>query len=494
MYKLTLEPKSKKYILKNQSIYWYPLKLTLRGQLISINIANNKSLNIVRKFWSGRRIAATYPLDENNSLFFYLGIQGNIHIFNTFKEKPLFIDEGCLSYIFSEIEVREILDKFEKKGSIKISENNQGAENLCLKLFEQLFSSEWIIKFYKLENSGKYGTEQISPHPIVHFLNFTKKETFSRSYYKELFLYLLKRDFLVHWLNLEDVSQEEQSEILSDCIKISMSNVKNREDLTIFIKSFILEIFEKYEFFSISYLASQCGSAHSIFKLLMDQLHSLLPEKEKKYIESGYSLFQPKIMIRSIELHFIQASMSRIEAKILKHSLKIIFNEVSYHEAIFSRRYSKRYTKRYRFLCKIILPYLIDYTELSNEIYILGSAIRTILSKSRSNPIVEEMWVKELGLQIVTPPPFEDDTIISISHIWLIPSGAYKNFYDKNILAKVIYLNIACDYLVFKNGEFEFTFDFSREMQYAYSILNHKLAINHNFSQFSNYQDQQNVG
>jgi len=492
MYKLVLKSNCGKNILANQSIYWYPLKIT-KEILISINVGTLRSIQTVKKFWAGGRIISTYPLDNETICFFYLGSRGDPNVSYSFGEKPLIVEDECLNYFFSDTDINDIYEKTKKIRKDTTISDKLEIEDYCYKIFKDALEPEWIIKFSKIKDISKYCTDKIAPHPILHLVSFTRTDVFSKRYYKKMLQYLLLENFLVDWANPDDIPINLRKDILIQCGILSGNEIQSINDLNESIGKIIFELFEKYEIFEIVYLASQCGNQNSIFKVLMENLYALLPSKE--YSGKKSYNFQPKFLIKSVELHFIQMTKSEYKIKNLYKILNTIFDEVELYDVIMHKVISDEadiliamrhheHSNRYRFLCKIEISPLIDYLDLPDHIFDLGNAIKTILIKNRLNNFIKEMWIKKLELEIITPPQFEKDVVFSLAQNWVIERNTSKDRLDKLSNVKTIHVDIACDYVVFRRGEFLFSFDYTREIQYVYSILNKRLNFIHNFTQF----------
>ena len=500
MYKLKLKENNLSNILYNQEIYWYPLKITSRNQLISINIATNESIDKVGKFWAGGRIISDFQLDYENKCLFYLGSKGNPLIAEIFGEKQLIVEDKSLNYFFSEKEIEEIYNNLkDHKNYVDISEKYD-MEDFILKVLEKKLDKEWIIDFSKTKIKNKYCTDNIAPHPILHLVYFTRSNVFSKVYYKDLFQFILQKDFLVNWIDPKEIPNNSKNYVLAWCKNISKNDIKSTDDLRQTIKKIVIEIFDKYEIFGMIYLASRVGDQNSVVKILFENLHSLLPDKAKEYVEQGFYKFQPKLMVNSIELHFIQIASSEYKKRNLYESLNEIFDEVKYYDMFQHKTLSEptdifyalkhHETNRFRFICRIDIDPPIDYQDLSDKIYELGNAIKTIKKMKNINKLIREMWVKKINLKIFTPPHFEDDVVYSLSHKWLITRKVSDDRSTKE--GKYIHIELACDYEVFNGGNFKFSFDYSRDIQYTYTILNERLALKHNFTQFSTINDSNN--
>lgn len=499
MYELVLRSNSQKNIFSHQEIYWYPLKIASPNMLISINISTLRSYEWVKKYWYGGRIVSAYILDAYNVCFFYLGSRGDPLISKAFKEKPVVVKNECLNYIFSDNEMKEIYHEMKNSNKLEENSSNLSSEislDFCSKVFQKTFEPMWNVEFSFIEDCD-YCTELVSPNPILHFLQYTTSDVFSEKYYKKLFKFLLKKGFLASWLHVEDIgSTSTYQEIFDECRRLSDNQILSNRDIDNKIEIIVSEIFEKYEIFEAIYLASQCGSPDSEIHILFENLYNMLPKNRKINIEQSIFRFQPIFKIKSIEVHFIQATETRDQLKDLYFTLsticptvryydfsqhKVLFDEYSILKAI--RKYEPN--TRYRFICDIEIFPSIDYLQLQNKVYEIGNAIKTILNLNDDNKILNEMWVKNINMQIFTPIQFENDVIYALSQNWLIVRDSKKDYVDEKTKTKVIFVSLACDYAVFRNSKFIFSFNYITEIQYAYAVLNEKLVLKHNFTHFS---------
>ncbi|MCK4798273.1 MAG: hypothetical protein KAT05_12905 [Spirochaetes bacterium] len=590
MYHLKLKSNVGKNIFSSQKIYWYPLVITPRNDLISINISTIVSYKHIKRFWASERVNLTFPLDNSNYCFFYFGSSGDPQIIRkVFKEKPLLVDNNCLNYFYSE---REIKDLYNRLKNIKQYKNifvkNSNIEDAYRKIFKSFLTSDWDVEFYKVQNLCQYCTEQIALNPILHLVNFTQSYTFSKRYYKKMLEFLLIEGFLIDWIEPKDASQDKKNRLLNWCDNFSENEIKSIHDLNESIKEIVTELFDKYEFFRTSYLAAQCGTQNSIFKKLITNLYSFLPKNKQNYIKKGYYPFQPKLLVKSIELDFIKMTSGKYKIHNIMQNLKKIFNDIESYEIhqhkilkdetdfLFAKR--DHYTNRYRFLCTIKLFPYIDYLNLADKISELGYAIRTILSDINLNNNIKEMWVKKIELEIITPPQFEEDAVQALASNWLVKRTPSKDRTDEikylfswdeipgkdnirlidflklnynidwvksakiekiddvktirvslgiNYLSlslndektkvnlkiddgrtdeliadtmdgkliiyliskkRFVHIELACDYPVFQDGKFLFSYEFLHEIQHAYSMLNKTLNLKHNYNQFSKFE------
>lgn len=470
MYKLTLESKKRKF--RDQEVYWYPLKITDDGQLVSINIATVRSYKKIKRSFSGIRVTSAYHLDKNNICFFYIGMQGDKSIFHEFGEKPFLIKDSKINYQFSDYEMGVIKHEFERSRSLR----REDSTPMMIESLQKNLGENWIIGLNKISGIDRFSSKHISPNILLHLLNYIDGTKFEKNYYKDLYLFLVKFDFLVHWIDIDDLWDYDKNQILLSCRNISYGEIINEDDLRKAIKQITAELFYNFEIFKILYIASQYGDNRSTTRLLFKNLHALLPNDTKDYVNQGFYNFQPKMMIYKIELHFIKNFISKSKIKPLIKSLRNIFNSVKIY-----RVYTPRRGYRIRFLCTV--EDSIDPSNLPGLIEMTGKAIQNILTQNNLPKYIEEMWVKSIGVKILTPPQFEDDALYSIGHNWLVNYENNKNYVDKELMVKVVHVVLLCDYLVFSSKGFQFGFDFSNQFLYTYYILNKLLKNKYNFSQ-----------
>jgi hypothetical protein len=467
---------------------------------MSINIATLKSYQWVQKYWYGGRIISEYYLDENNICFFYLGSKGDPLISKAFKEKPVIIKNECLNYIYSDKEIEDIYKEMKNINNLQGSQNDLISDTLiefCSKLFKKTFEPNWSIEFSAIENCD-YCTDQISPNPILHLVQVhTKPEVFSKNYYKKFLEFLLKKGFLATWLHVGDIdSADIHRKVLDECRRLSANEVYNNTEIDNKIQTIVSELFDKYEMFEIIYLASQCGSQNSIIHILFENMYNILPKDKKTNVEQSTFRFQPIFKIKIIELHFIQATDSREQLRNLYETLKTISRAVRFydfpqHKVLFDEysilksinQYEPK--ARYRFICDVEVFPAIDYLQLQNKVYEIGNAIKEILHLETDSRILNEMWVKKINMEIFTPTQFEDDVIYALSRNWFTIRNLNEDYMDEETKSKVIFVNLACDYQVFKDNKFIFPFNYIKEIQYTYTTLNERLALKHNFTHFS---------
>lgn len=497
MYKLSLRP-NQNNPFQNQMIFWYPLLITPHGSLISFNIATNENFEHLDKLSNKGYVLSTYKLDQENICFIYQGKKIEKLIEN-FGERSFITDDGSINYFFPEKELKYICKKiYDKKDSDEIEIEN--LEHITINELSKRFGEEWKINLTNIEKPYKYSTDLTLPNPIVQLVHYTNNEKFEKKYYKEMLIYLLRRDFLVLWVNSVDMPANLRRDILNKYNELSNER-KNDSYLDIVIRNIVTDLFNKYEIFRIVYLTSQCGSGNSILKLMMNNLYSILPSRDQDHITIGCINFQPKIVVKSVELHFItntdyEWQLIQIYECLKEISKKVKFYDIAQHKMLDNEELIRRAMKhhhvenRYRFISEISITPAIDYSELHLKVSELTDAIIAILNKrylSYGNYSVslKELWVKKIGLRILTPPQFEDEVKYSLSQKWIIDHLDKNDRISKNDGAKTMYIDLSCDYPVFMSDEFSFSFDYTRDIQYVYSILNDELKHKHNFDSFS---------
>jgi len=199
MYKLTLESKKRKF--RDQEVYWYPLKITDDGQLASINIATVRSYKKVKRSFSGIRVTSAYHLDKNNICFFYIGRQGDKSIFYEFGEKQFLIKDNKIHYQFSDYEMGVIKNELERNCSFK----REDSTPIMIESLQKHLGENWIIGFNKISGLDRFSSKHISPNILLHLLNYIDGTKFEKDYYKDLYRFLVKSDFLVHWIDIDDL-------------------------------------------------------------------------------------------------------------------------------------------------------------------------------------------------------------------------------------------------------------------------------------------------
>jgi hypothetical protein len=492
MHILTLKLKSGKRF-SNQIIYWYPIRV-FGNYLISMNIGTIASFKMIKDEWINDRIIASYILNKYNLCFFYIGEQGNKKIFDVFKDKSLIVKNNSLNYIFSDIEISDILSKaMPPQLSTQFLDKPQ-REIFLYNLFVDIFGDMWIVEFSEIKINCVHCTKQISPHPIIHLLNFM---SFSKDYYKKIIYFLLQNGFLVEWTNTTQVIKNPNDYILITCQKLSDNKILSRRDLDKTIETIVSEIFNKYEIFRIIRLATQSGNDDSILKRLIENLYDKLPTSEQKSIGYSCANFQPKLIITSVVIDFIITAESKYQLESVYNSLKGISTKVFYYDTLNHKTIVEKYEilkamhnnseGRNRFRCLIDF-FPIDYQALPSKIYKISNAIKAVLINKKIYNNIKEMWIKKIKTQIFTPPQFEDDILYSIADNkeWFITRRTLNDYINEDDGSKTVFIDIVCDYQLFKGKEqsFAFEYEYSRDMQRVYSTLNYKISKEHNYNQF----------
>lgn len=487
MYKLSLRSNSRPNIFANQSVYWYPIKITSRKQLISVNISSFESFALLKEAWGGRRIAASFPLRDSSIEFIYFGDRGNRLISETFGERASCVRSGALNYFFSKEDAYDLYKRIQHEEDAQLvnSTSPLEVEKILEYFFEKYFENEWSISFTKLDALPTYSSNKVAPHPIMHLFSLIDPSLYSEKYYKELFLYLLQKDFLVKWIDPKNVTEYKAGDILEESIVLSRNKIKNMFDFQAVIQRIILETFNKYNVLNSTYLAVQCGNEKSIIKKLFKNLFSLLPTREKSYIGEVYSNFQPKALIECIEIHFIQSYLSKPVLENIILSLNAMFDRVEYYTLRKRNVLDIDYFNRYRFFCEFKFFNPIDCNELKSKMEDIAYSIDNILIENGIYSRIGEMWVKSIKIQVLTPPQFEDDIQYAVSHIWPISRDANRDFVDKREGIKVMHYILHCDYPLYRKSVNVFSLDYSRDVQFMYAILNNLLFKHHNFSLFA---------
>jgi len=495
MYKICLRPINNNPF-KNQTIFWYPLQTTQFGNFVSFNIATGKNFKHLEKLSNKGYILAEYFLNPENICFIYHGNKID-NLVDNFGEKAFITNNGKISYFFTESELRSI---YEKNVGLNYSNDItfKDIQYFTNHELSKKFREDWEFEFSLLNKTCKYSSDLFLPHPIIQLIDCTSKKL-GEIYYREMLIYLLNRSFLVSWINIDDISSNLRSDILNKYNELAKTS-KKEHDLPTIIKNITVDLFNRSDIFRIVYLAAQCGSSNSVLKAMMNNLYSLLPFENKEYIDSGYINFQPKVTVESIELHFIQSTsfeweLIKIYEALLEISKNVKFYDIVEHKILEDEELIRKSFKthkisnRYRFICDISIFPVIDYSKLNLKVSELSDAIVAILNKCATSGIhrisIKELWIKRIGLIIFTPPQFEEDVMYSLSQKWIINHFHLKDCtYEKNGV-KTMNVDLYCDYPVFTNEEFSFSFSYSCDIQYMYSILNETLKNKHNFSQFS---------
>lgn len=495
MYKLSLKP-NRNNPFQNQTIFWYPILITPHGNLISLNISTNKNFEYLHKLSNKGYVLSQYKLDRENICFIYQGNKID-KLIDNFGEKPFITQDGSINYYLSEIELNYI---YKKIGDINDS-GETVAENLELFTINELskrFGEEWDINFSKVKKPCDYCTDLILPHPIIQLIEHTDNQMFGKNYYKEMLIYLLSRDFLVSWINPDDIPTSLCRDILNKYNELSREK-KDNYYLKSIIEKIVADLFNKFEIFRIVFLVAQCGSDDSILKVLMNNLYSILPPKNQDHIKIGCINFQPKFTARSVELHFIKKTESewqlvQIYECLAEISKKVRFYDIVQHKMLDNEELIRKAMKkhqvgnRYRFISEISITPPIDYSELHLKVSEVTDAIIAILNKRYSSNgnysvSLKELWVKKIGLKIFTPPQFAESVQYSLSQKWII--NHLKDQISQKDGIKTMYIDLYCDYPVFVNDDFSFSFDYPRDIQYVYSTLNDELKHKYNFDKFS---------
>lgn len=494
MNKISLKPK-RNNPFSDQTIFWYPIIVTPSGNLISLNIATNEKFERLGKLSNKGYVLSEYQLNQENICFLYHGNKID-QLIDNFGEKAFITDDGSINYFFSEIELNDIYKKINnEKDSDEIVFKN--IRQFSIYELSKRFGSEWSINISEVDESSIYSTNLISPHPIIQLID-TSDKVLDKSYYKELLIYLLRNDFLVSWITPDEIPTNLRLKILKKYNQLSNEN-KNEHYLGTIIEELITDIFNKLEIFRIIYLAVQCGSDNSILKRLMQNLFSLLPQKKQVEVDIGCINFQPKFVVKSVELHFIEKAEDRVQLSKIYECLKEISRNVKFYdivqhkilvdeELIHKAMKNHQVGKRYRFISEISIAPAIDYSELHLKVMELANAIVAILSKKYSpnenyQLRVKELWVKKIGLKVFAPPQFESDVMYSLSQKWITKKTKDHSLNENGI--KIMDIDLYCDYPVFVNGEFSFSFDYTRDAQLVYSSLNNELKHKYNFDQFT---------
>lgn len=494
MYKLSLKL-SRNNPFQNQTMFWYPIIVTSDENLISLNISAKRNSESLTQFYDKGYVLSDYELDKENICFFYCGNKID-KLIDNFGEKPFITHNGTVDYYFSKIELNSIY-----KTIVGMSESEEPAveifEYYIVDELKEIFGEEWKIHISEVKDSD-FSTNLISLHPIIQLINHTDYQRFGKSYYKEFILYLLHKDFLVSWINSDDIPTNLCIDILNKYNELSHEN-RNEYYLKKIIEKVVTDLFNKLEIFQIVFLATQCGSDNSILKVMINNLYCILPPKKQDYINAGCITFQPKFIVKSVELHFIKMMDSEFQAIqtyewLTGISEKVKFYDVTQHkilddeELIHKAMKKHQVDKRYRFISEISITPPIDYTELHLKVSEVTDAIIVIINKNSGlflNRYVslKEIWVKKIGLEIFTPPQFGESVLYSLSQRWMITHIEERISNESGI--KTMFINLYCDYPVFINNEFLFSFNYIRDIQYVYAILNEELKHNYNFDKFS---------
>jgi hypothetical protein len=199
-----------------------------------------------------------------------------------------------------------------------------------------------------------------------------------------------------------------------------------------------------------------------------------------------------KIGVYEFQLFYTYESLTRISNStkfydVLQHKMlsdkELISKALQRHQADY----------RYRFLCEISLNPPIDYSQLDLKVFELANAINAILKKrsffdvnfsTKEIVTIKELWVKKIGLKIFTPPQFEEAVKYSLSQKLIISHSILKDRLDKKSGVKNLFIDLSCDYQVFIGDKFSFSFDYIRDIQFAYLTLNDQLKSKYNFHHF----------
>ena len=481
--KLTPVTESGKKELTGDEVYWYPLKVIDNNILMSVDLTTESTYSHLKERWTrGGRIIVSSPINERYECFLYFGTIGDPRIVPIFKERPLLVKSGCIYYSFPDYDFDNIYREINSMEN-KLSEDDASIrtkQKLCLDFFENYFSHGWdlslrYVKPKRIDRDvEKYGfhTNKIGLHPLLHLIQLIPDKEWDVEYYKQMFIFLFKNDFLVSWIDNIENSDEKEA-ILQKCEKFSNGEITTIPEFKNVLKKITKQLVNKHEFFGVLYLAAQCANQSSVFKALFNNLFELVPKEQKEWI--GYPKFQPKLIVDDVELHFIQKARSLFKIKNMTNDLNRIFDEVNFYGL---RDY------RYRFICKVRVS-IWDYSLIPNRIGAIYDAVRTIARENHLSELTKEMWVKRIAVRFITPPQFEDDVLLAFSKNWFFrrkPKALDE--LDEENRRKTLRADIICDYSVYQDGEFVLPFKYSQDVQSSYVALNNLLFKNHNFTQF----------
>jgi len=484
MYQLKLTPKTENG--KNEltgTMYWYPRNVDAK-RLISVNIAARSTYKQLKERWTrSGRVVLSSPIDDTYGYFLYFGTTGDPKILPMFGERPLLVKNQRIFYFFVDSDINSIYNEI---NTIENKPHANGVEipkklKSCLDFFDRYLSSGWDVsieyissKYVDSKEEYAFCTNSIGLHPLLHLIHLIPDSAWNKEYHKQILTFLFKNDFLVSWMEIDDIKSANKREyILQKCEKISDGEITTTSQFRDVSKDIIKQLIDKHEFFETLHLASQSASESSVFRVLFNNLFELVPREQKEWI--GYPKFQPKMIIDELEVHFIQRAGSSAKINMMTDALKKIFDKIDL--------YGLR-DRRYRFICNVALP-AQDYSSLPDRVGAIYDAVRTIARDNHLSEPTKEMWVKRISVRFITPPQFEYDVLLAFSKNWFFRRRPREfDELDEENRRKILKADIICDYSVYQGEEFIFLFKYFQNVQNSYVALNDLLSKNHNFTHF----------
>jgi len=510
IYSLKLTPGQNNLVAKKTLskgfVYWYPV--SIEGSIFtSLNIAHTTNVDRLIDSWKAEgRIVSSVQLNKDHTCFFYSGSVGDKKIVPIFTLMPLVVRDESIYYYFSENDFHEYYHQIKqllfpsstkqiftppkswgksyRKWIYDLKRNSDeynqvrrlSEEDLVRAHMSKFFNPGWNITLSKVSEEKCEHCCSIGLNIVLNLVCLLPDDIWSTPYDKPIFIYMLKSGFLTSWLDTCPPTFD-MNEFISEVSKLSENKINGLEEIKNFKNRVILNLVTKHPIFKIIYYITRYENSSPQLNFIFDNLFHFIPEEKKRYM--SWQEFQPKMFVEYFELHFMQKVPDEKRVNLLKNKLGAIFDQPpeirKYSSTPWYDSDGQVHFIRYRFICRISLPVLLDYLQLTEFIRQTGEAIKFYINDIKLTFDENQIWLKRIGIKIVLHPNFENNVLLAFSKKMHLISKPDKDIIDDNNKIKILHEELICDYPYVKLNTLDFDF------HYIYTELNELLFKDFSF-------------
>jgi len=510
IYSLKLTPSLTNYVAKKLlstgPVYWYPVSIE-DSTFMSLNIACNKHVDHLNySFKADGYLVYGIKLNEDYTLFLYSGSVGDKKIVPIFPSMPFVVKDANIYYYFSENDFYEYCHQIrqlffqgssnqiftppESWGKIyqrwiyDLKQNSDeyrqlkrlSEEDMVKTHMSKFFSPNWDITLSKVSDEECEYCCSIGLNIILNLIDLLPNDIWSTPYDKPIFRYMLKKGFLTSWLETCPPTFDANKFIL-EVSELSGKKINGLEEIKNFKNKVIWDLVTKHPIFKIIYYITRYENSSPQLNFIFDNLFHFIPKEKKRYI--SWPEFQPKIFVEYFDLHFMQKVPNEQRLNLIRYKLNTIFDRPpeirKYSSTPWYDSDGQVHHVRYRFICRIELPALLDYIQLTEFIRQTDKAIKYLLNDTGLTFDEKEIWLKRIGIKIALHPNFEDNVLSAFSKKIHIISKPDNAVIDEKNKFKILHEELICDYPYLNLDRLDFDF------QYIHTELNKSLFRDFHF-------------
>ena len=504
IYSLKLTPSQNnpvaKKILSSGPVYWYPVSIE-DSTFTSLNIAHNKHVDhLISSFKADGYVVYSIKLNKDYTHFLYSGSVGDKKIVPIFPSMPLVVKDANIYYYFSKNDFYEYchqikqlffqgssnqiftppeswgksyrrwIDDLEKNSDEYSQLKRLSEEDLVKVHMSKFFSPNWDITLSKVSDEECEYCCSIGLNIILNLIDLLPNDTWHTPYDKQTFRYMLKKGFLISWLDTFPPTFDINKFML-EVSKLSKKKINGLEEIKNFKNRVIWDLVTRHPIFKIIYYFTRYEKSSPQLKFIFDNLFHFIPKEKKRYI--NWPEFQPKIFVEYFELHFMQKVPNEKYLSSIGCELNTIldqppeirkYSSIPWHDSD-----GQVHRVRYRFICRIALPVLLDYLQLTEFLRQTGKAMKYIVNDVGLTFDEKEIWLKRIGIKIALHPNFEDNVLSAFCKKMHLFSKPDNGVIDEKNKFKILHEELICDYPYLNLDRLDFDF------QYIHTELNMSL-------------------